>query len=184
MNNPQKIIHNLSPNDALVILRQLAAQNEKLAAEIASLALAYLSDVNVEEITGALRDELEGLTPEEVWDRAGNTRYGYVETGEAAEQMIEEIVAPYLEEMRKYHKTGLVWKAQQMCKGLLLGFYEFEHQSKTQFKDWAVDSPLAFAEEVLTVWREGVMEAQEWQEVQAFIAEELPRWARTLLARE
>jgi hypothetical protein len=66
----------------------------------------------------------------------------------------------------------------------LLGFYEFEHQSKTQFKDWAVDSPLAFAEEVLTVWREGVVEAQEWQEVQVFIAEELPRWARTLLARK
>lgn len=156
MNNSQKIIDSLSPDDALVILRRLAAQDEKLAAEIASLALAYLSDVGAEEITGALHDDLEELTPEEVWDRAGNTRNGYVETGEAAEQMIEEVLAPYLEEMRKYLKTGLASEAQQMCKGLLLGFYEFEYQSKTEFKDWAVDAPLAFAEEVLTVWREGV----------------------------
>ena len=41
MNNSQKIIGNLSPDDALVILQRLAAQDEKLAAEIASLALAY-----------------------------------------------------------------------------------------------------------------------------------------------
>jgi hypothetical protein len=184
MNNSQKIIDNLSPDDALVILQRLAAQDEKLAAEIASLALAYLSNLDAEEITGALREDLEGLTPEEVWDGAGNTRYGYVETGEAAEQMIEAVLTPYLEEMRKYHKTGLAWEAQQVCKGLLLGFYAFEYQSKTEFKDWAIDAPLAFAEEVLTVWREGVMEAQEQQEMQAFITEQLPKWVRTLLARK
>lgn len=184
MNYSQKIIDNLSPDDALTILQQLAAQDEKLATEIATLALAYLSHVDAEEVTGTLRNDLEGLTPEEVWDRAGNTRYGYVEPGEAAEQMIEEVITPCLEEMRKYHKTGLAWEAQQMCKGLLLGFYEFEFQSKTEFKDWAVDAPLAFAEEVLTVWREGTMEAQELQEVEAFITEELPKWARALLARK
>ena len=53
-----------------------------------------------------------------------------------------------------------------------------------EFKDWAVDAPLAFAEEVLTVWREGVIEARELEDVQAFITEELPKWARALLARK
>jgi hypothetical protein len=43
---------------------------------------------------------------------------------------------------------------------------------------------LALAEEVLTVWGEGVVEARELQEVQAFITEELPKWARMLLARK
>ena len=36
MNYSQKIIGNLSPDDALTILQQLAAQDEQLAAEIAS----------------------------------------------------------------------------------------------------------------------------------------------------
>lgn len=84
MNSPQKIINNLSPEDALVVLQQLAAQDEKLVTKIASRALAILSDVDVEEIAETLCYELESLTPEEVWDRAGNTRNGYVETGEAA----------------------------------------------------------------------------------------------------
>jgi hypothetical protein len=184
MNDPQKIINNLSPEDTLVILQQLAAQDEKLAAKIASLALAYLSDVDAEEIAETLRYELESLTPEEVWDRAGNTRYGYVETAEAAEQRIEEVLEPYLEEMRKYHQTGLALEAQQMCQGLLLGFYEFEHHSKTEFKGWSVDSPVYFALEVLTVWLEGEVEMQQRQEMQAFIDEELLGWARTLSAIE
>ncbi|MFQ5435850.1 MAG: hypothetical protein ACE5FD_13310 [Anaerolineae bacterium] len=151
MKNPHEIINNLSSEDAFAVLRKLAARDEKRATEIATLALTYLSDVNAEEITGALLADLEGLTPEEVWDRAGNTRYGYVETGEAAEEMIQELPDPYLEEMRKYLNTGLDWEAQQMCMGLLLGFYEFEHKSKTAFKDWVVGAPSFFAGEVLTV---------------------------------
>jgi hypothetical protein len=47
--------------------------------------------------------------------------------------------------------------------------YEFEYQSRTEFKDWATGAPFAFAEEVLTVWGKGVMETQELQEVQVFI---------------
>jgi hypothetical protein len=182
MNEPQKIINNLYPEDAQAIYQQFAAQDEKLSAQNATLALAYLSDVDTEEIAETLRYELERLTPEEVWDRAGNTRYGYEETGEAAEQMIDEVLEPYLEEMRKYHKTGLNREAQQMCQGLLLGFNDFEHQSKTEFKDWAVDAPHAFAQEVLTVWREGEVEMQNRKEMQAFIDEELGGWARSLLA--
>jgi hypothetical protein len=184
MKDPQKIINNLSPEDALVILQQLAAQDEKLATQIASLALAYLSDVDAEEVAETLRYELESLIPEEVWDRAGNTRYGYVETSEAAEQMIEEVLEPYLEEVRKYLKTGLAWEAQHMCQGLLLGFYDFEHQSKTEFKDWAVDSPLYFDLEILNMWLEGEVETQKRQEIHTFIDEELGGWARTLSAIE
>lgn len=182
MNDPYEIINNLSPEDAFAVLRRLAAQDEKLAAEIAALALAYLSGVEAEDITGALRDELERLTPEEVWDRSGSTRDGYVDTGEAAYQMVEEVLEPFLDEMRKYRKTGLAWEAQQMCKGLLLGLYEFEYKSKTEFKDWAPGAPFEYASEVLNAWRESDVKAAERQDVRAFIEEEIPRWAGTLLA--
>jgi hypothetical protein len=66
--------------------------------------------------------------------------------------------------------------------GLLLAFYLFEYESKTEFKDWAADAPLAFAGEVLAIWKEGAPGMEERQEVRAFIEAEMPRWARTLLA--
>ena len=184
ISDPLQIIDHLSPNDAHAVLRRLVAQDEALAGEIVALALAYLSEVDWEEVASSLRFDLESLTPEEVWDRAGTTRYGYVETGEAAEEMIEEIVAPYLDEMRKYQKMGLADEARQMCKGLMLGYYEFEHESERPFKDWAIDSPLYFAGEVLEVWREARLEEWEREEARAFIDEELPGWASSLLAGE
>ena len=116
-NDPQRIIDHLSLNDAHAILRRLAAQDEEIAEETVALALAYLSGVDAAQVCASLRFDLESLTREEVWDRAGNTRYGYVETGEAAEEMIEEVLAPYLDEMRKYYKTGLAEEARQMCIG-------------------------------------------------------------------
>ncbi len=182
MNDPHKIINNLSPEDAFAVLRQLAAHDAKLADEIAALALAYLSDMDAEEITGALLDDLNDLEPEDVWERAGNTHNGYMDTWEVAEQIVQERLEPYLKEMDKYQKTGLLWEARQICEGLLLGFYEFEYKSKTEFKDWAIDAPLIFAGHVLTAWAKGKTSVEDRQEVRASIKKEMPRWSGTLLA--
>lgn len=54
-----------------------------------------------------LYDELDALEVEEVWDRAGETRYGYVEPGEAADQMIDDVLEPLLKELARYEKLGL-----------------------------------------------------------------------------
>ena len=74
-----QIIDHLSPTDALAILRTLAGSDDQLAARIAGMATARLRGVDPEEVAAALYDELNGLEVEEVWDRAGRTRYGYVE---------------------------------------------------------------------------------------------------------
>ncbi len=50
MKNPQEIINNLSPTDALSILKTLAANDEQLANRIAKIALDRLSQVDPEEV--------------------------------------------------------------------------------------------------------------------------------------
>jgi hypothetical protein len=50
-----------------------------------------------------LYDELDALEVGDVWDRAGPTRHGYVEPSEAADQMIEGVLAPFLEELEPWH---------------------------------------------------------------------------------
>ena len=92
MSNPVDLINNLSPEEAHSILRQLAAEDEKLAAEIAALIMDRLSDIEAGEIADTLRYELECLTPEDVWERSGNTRYGYVETNEAAYGLVRVLM--------------------------------------------------------------------------------------------
>ena len=74
------------PGDALSILRAPADSGERLARRIAEIAVAHLHEVDPEEVAAVLYDQLDALEVEEVWDRARETRCGYVEPGEAADQ--------------------------------------------------------------------------------------------------
>ena len=96
MKDPHEIINQLLPQDALAVLKTLARDDEQLAARIAEVATAHLSDIDPEEVAFGLYEELELLKVEEVWDRAGPSHHGYVDPAEAADQMIDEVIAPYL----------------------------------------------------------------------------------------
>ena len=101
MKDPHEIVKHLSLGDAHKILQILAREDDRLAARIAEMARSLLSDVEPEEVAADLCAELDALEVEEVWDRAGRTRHGYVEPSEAADEMIEEVVEPFLQELHK-----------------------------------------------------------------------------------
>ena len=155
----------------------MARSDEALARRIAEMAMAHLSEVDLEEVAAILYNQLAALEVEEVWDRAGETRYGYVEPSEAADQMIEEVLDPFLEELRKYQKLGMDTEANRMCMGLLLGLYRFERESTSEFKDWAPDAPIIFAEAVVHVWKEGSPSRRDVAAVRAFVEDELSGWS-------
>ncbi len=178
---PHEIINQLSPGDGLAILQTLAREDEQLAARIAEIATARLRDVDLEDVAFALYEELECLEVEEVWDRSGSTRHGYVEPGEAAGQMMDEVVDPYLDELKKLQALGMNAQANRMCMGLLQGLYMFEYESKSKFKDWATDSTAAFAEVVIGAWKKGAPDKADIAEVKAFIEQELGGWESRLV---
>jgi hypothetical protein len=181
MKDPHEIIEHISPTDALTILRALASNDQELARRIAEMALAHLGEVDPEEVAAVLYDELDNLEVEEVWDRAGKTRHGYVEPGEAADQMVEEVLVPFLEELARYQKLSMNIEANRMCMGLLLGLERFEHESTTEFKDWAPDAPLVFAETVVDAWKAGAPNQADVAAVKAFIEDELGDWGADLV---
>jgi hypothetical protein len=37
--------------------------------------------------------------------------------------------------------------------GLLLGLYQFERESRSEFKSWAVDAPGEFAATIIAAWQ-------------------------------
>ena len=181
MKDPREIIDHLSPADVLTILRNLADSDPVIARRIAELALEQLSDVDPEEMAADVYDALDSLEVEEVWDRAGSTRYGYVEPGEAADQMVEEVLNPFLEVMARYHKMGMNAEANRMCMGLLLGLYRFKHESTIEFKDWAPDAPFVFAEAVVDAWKAGSPNQADMAAVKEFIEDELGGWGANLI---
>jgi hypothetical protein len=180
MVDSREIIDQLSPDDALSILRTLAESDEQIASRIAEIAVTHLSKVDPEEVAADLYDELDLLEVEEVWDRAGSTRHGYVEPHEAAYEMVEEVIGPFLEELKKYQKLGMNTEANRMCMGLLWGLYQFEHDSTSEFKNWAPDVSGEFAWEVVDVWKAGSPSQADIAAVKTFVEDELRGWGAKL----
>jgi len=172
------VIDQLSVSEARSILKVLAGEDRQWALRIREMALSCLADVDAEEIAAAVHAELDGLEVEEVWDRAGPSyRNGYVDPGEAAYQMMEEVLNPFFFELEKYQRLGMNAQANQVCMGLLMGLYAFEHESGTEFKDWAPDAASEWAGEVVSTWKNGRPRRSDIEEMKAFIDQEMAGWS-------
>jgi hypothetical protein len=180
------ILDHLSPSDALAVLRILV-RDESLAPRIVQVATAHLernaphNQEDVEAIAEQVYGDLEQLEVEEVWDQAGPTRYGYVETYEVADEMIGRMLEAYSEEMACYQRLGMGQEAVYLCMGVLGGLYQFGHESESEFKDWATDLPLEHADLLLLKWRDGKPTPDQLKTMRAFIEEDLPHWGSSLL---
>jgi hypothetical protein len=80
-----------------------------------------------------------------------------VDPGEAAWEILVEIVKPFIDEMKRQIDLGLEANALETCKGTLLGLYRFA-QSGQGLVDWAPDYPAQTACDVAKVWVTGDME--------------------------
>jgi hypothetical protein len=136
-----QMLDSITGTDALAILKVLAERHENLAQEIDAVAKELLSHVEMDEVAANVQMELEGLHVEDVWERSGATREGYVDPGEAAWEMFAEALKPFQDEVDKYNQLSMLEEAALTCQGLLKGIYDFDKESSTEYKQWATDAP-------------------------------------------
>lgn len=139
-----EILESITGNNALSILKVLAQRDVNMKRTIENIAMEVLSGVNVDEIAVQVQTELEFLQVEDVWARAGAAEYGYVDPGDAAWEMFEEALRPFREEVEKYKQLLMSKEGMLFCQGILKGIYDFDKDSSTEYKDWAVDAPCEY----------------------------------------
>jgi hypothetical protein len=147
---------------------------------IVEIASQHLKQIDSEDIAESVYAELEGLEVEEAWDRSGKTRHGYVDPGEAADSMIDEIFQSYWDEMRKCQQLGLAEQSLSLCMGLVLGLYQFNSESTSKFKEWAADLPMGYAQTVISTWKKGAPGPRDLAAMKAFIQKEGIGWVLRL----
>lgn len=167
--NRSDILDSITSADAMTILRILMARNKELKGEIRKIALEVLSDTNPAKIAVDVMDALDCIEVEELWDRSGSKRYGYVDASEESWEMFEEALLPFLNTMTKYQKIGLTKEAKDYCVGIILGIQRFEADSRSEFKDWAIDAPQHFMGEVFEKWKNGSPGEDEIAQVRAIL---------------
>ena len=178
MKEPREVINQLSPQDALAVLKVLADSDVRLAKRIAEIATEYLSEVDPQDVAEEVYFGLESLQVEDVWDKAGSTRDGYVEPYEIVNELLEDALSPYFERLTRYQKLTMDDEAARFCKGFLLGLYRFEYKCTTEFRKWAPDYALDCAKEILEKWPTKRISQEAVDEMKSFIHGRLSKWQK------
>ena len=172
-----KVLESITGSDALAILKVLVERHDNIAKEIESVAKELLSHVEIEDVATNVQSDLELLDVEGVWDRSGATRNGYVDPGEAAWELFEEALKPFQDDMDKYKQLSMLEEAQLTCEGLLKGIYNFDKESSTEYKEWAVDAPGEYFGLILDDWKKLFKGQPPLSGMKEFLHTHCPDWA-------
>lgn len=170
-------LESITGADALAILEVLAARNEKLAQEIDAVAKELFRHVEIDEVAANVQMELESRDVDDIWDRSGARRDGYVDPGDAAWEMFEEALKPFQDEVDKYKQLSMLQEADLACQGILKGIYDFHKESSTEYKQWAVDAPSDYFGTVLDDWKKLFATRPPFPRMIAFLQTHCTEWA-------
>jgi hypothetical protein len=168
MTRRKDILAVISPDQAVVVLNELVKdpQIRKRAEEI---ALAVVSDVDIDSVAEDVFYELDSIAVKDVWDNSGATRDGYVDPGEYAWQLFEDALEPFEQHLHKCRELSLTKQAQHQCMGILKGVWRFKKESKSEFKDWAVDAPGENMVRIFEEWKKKSNDPKDINEVKSFL---------------
>jgi hypothetical protein len=114
-------VERLKPEEAAAVLRHLLEVHPDLWSEAEVVGRSLLHEVHYEDVATEIEDEIRALDYEDLNARAGGHEWGYVEPSEAAEEILEETLEPYVEDLKGHLELGLETEALEICKGLVLG---------------------------------------------------------------
>ena len=160
----ESLVENLSYDEAFLILQKLFLENPDLEELIQETAIKVVSNVDAEEIANCLYDDLISLDMEELSNRSGSSRYGYVDPNDESWVMFEEAVEPYISEMRKYHQREMPHAVKVYCIGIIEGLVMFK-KADTDFLEWVADAPLDYISYVVDEYKELLPDVDDVEEV-------------------
>jgi hypothetical protein len=133
--------------------------------------------VAIDDVAAKVQVGLESIDIEDVFDRAGSKRGGYVDPGDAAWEMFEEALEPFQEEVAKYKQLSMQKEAELTYLGILKGIYDFPRESSTEYKQWAVDAPVEYFAMILGDWKNLFKGHLPFERMRDFLDTHCPDWA-------
>lgn len=147
------VLHALSADEGLAVLRALLEAHPELTDEAQGLATRRLVNVDRQQVARAVVACIDALALEDLDRRAGRHAYGYVEPVEGAYEVLEDALSPFTREIQRLLHLGLEEAARAQCEGVLLGLHEIDiEHSSHELVQYAPDFPGEAAESALWAW--------------------------------
>lgn len=140
MRKESKILANLGADDGKAALLSFAARHPECVAEIEKIVQETIGRTSFEDVADEVVAEIELLDVSEIGTHSGARSWGYVDPSEAATEMVEEAIAPFVADVRCHAEMGLHEAALEACRGVLLGLYRAERDKVTAVLEWTPDS--------------------------------------------
>jgi len=140
----------LTGDEAQVVLKDLVSSRPDLISDARRAANALLATVSFADVAADVFGALQALDLDDL--DAGPRPGGYVEPSEAAWNVIEKVVTPYLHDLERRVKLRHEDEAVEICKGIVLGLYRAE-QRGFELLEYAEDSPSELAGHAVEILR-------------------------------
>jgi len=171
------LIGKISPDEALIIIKQLAKADKIIEKKIIEIAEGIIRNVDIEEICDDVFWVLNGIDVEELWSRSGSTPYGYISPEDMAVEMMEDELEPFNQEVFRLFELNMQKEAKHYCMGVFKGIYKYDQESESEFKDWAEDVPGECFSYLLDKWKERSNNSKDIKEMNLFLEKECSKWA-------
>jgi hypothetical protein len=175
------VIKKLTAEQALEVVKRLSEKGGKIREAVLAEARNLLTAVDVDETADEVFSVLDSIDVQDCWARSGKSRYGYTEPSDAAVEIVEEELQPFYDQAKRYRELGMPEQETIYCMGVILGIYRYEHESKSEFREWCEDVPIECAGYLLDTWRKRNKGTAAARAMNEFIQSRCPKWAKYLV---
>lgn len=137
------------------MLRRLLVAHPENVSETEEIARSLLRGETYAAIADEIEEAVQALDIGDLNARAGAHEWGYVEPSEAAWEILEEAVEPFVADIERRVALGLEDAALQLCQGVVVGLYRAERGKGGELAQWAPDFFAEAAGGAINAWRTG-----------------------------
>jgi hypothetical protein len=173
-------IRKLTAAQALELVERLSRRGGELKEAVIAGAMNLLAEVDIDETADEVFAALDSIDVQDCWDRSGSSRDGYTSPDEAATELIEEELQPFVDQVERYHQLGMPEQEALYCIGVIIGLYRYDRQSKTGFREWSEDIAGDCAGCLLHEWRQRNPAEAGINAMRELLVERCPEWVKWL----
>lgn len=167
-------IDDLEPQEAIEVLRRLSKKHGAVGEAVDEEIRGMVLEFDPVRVASDIHWDLDGLAVEDLWDRSGPKSHGYTNPTDEAWAMVEEVVRPHVERIRKYQQWGMTAEAWRYCVAVLDGIASYDLESSSEFKEHAPDDAAEAFHWVVCEWKKGERKVSAIHEFDHEVAKRFP----------
>lgn len=170
------VIEKLTSEQALEIIERLCQKGGGLRETIVTEAMNLLAEFSLDEVADEVCDVLDLIDIEDCRDRTGGSPVGETSPEEAAAEIIEDDLQPFIDQLETYHELKMPEQEAAYGMGILLGIYRYQHESNSEFRQLTEEMLADAAANLLEAWQERNPEQARIDAMHTFIRARCPEW--------